>query len=87
MGNVGAEGIPMTADRAVFAFTVASTLVVFGMGIGEERAMQDLAVKCLPQPGESRLLAVVQTTKPQPTITCVFEYAPPARATIKRRAT
>ena len=74
------------ADYAVFFGTVACALVVIGVGIGEDRALSDLAVKCLPQPGEKKLLAVVQTTKPEPTITCVFEYAPPHVVKVKRRA-
>lgn len=75
------------ADYAVFFGTVACALVVIGIGIGEDRALSDLAVKCLPQPGESRLLAVVQTSKPEPSITCVFEYSPPAAVKTKRKAT
>lgn len=75
------------ADYAVVGTAVACALVVLGMTIGEDRAMQSLQATCLPQPGESRLLAVVQTTKPEPTITCVFEYAPPHKAVIRRKAT
>lgn len=75
------------ADYAVVGTAVAAVLVVIGMSVGEDRALHDLAIKCLPQPGESRLLAVVQTAKPEPSITCVFEYAPPHKAVVKRKAT
>lgn len=75
------------ADYAVFFGAIACALVVIGIGIGEDRALTALNVKCLPQPGESRLLAVVQTSKPDPSITCVFEYAPPHKAVVKRKAT
>lgn len=75
------------ADYAVFGTAVAALLIVIGMGIGEGRALRDLAVTCLPQPGEARLVAVVQTAKPEPSITCVFEYMPPHKAVVKRKAT
>ena len=75
------------ADYAVVGTTVSAVLVVLGMGIGEDRALRDLSVKCLPQPGESRLLAVVQTTKPEPSITCIFEYSAPHKAVVRRKAT
>lgn len=75
------------ADYAVFFGAIACALVVIGIGIGEERALSDLSVKCLPQPGESRLLAVVQATKPEPSVTCIFEYSAPHKAVVKRKAT
>lgn len=90
MGNGRTEGIPVStrpADYAAFFGSIACALVVIGIGIGEDRALSDLSVKCLPQPGESRLLAVVQTGGPAPSITCVFEYAPPHKAVVKRKAT
>mgnify|MGYP003493314932 CR=1 FL=1 len=75
------------ADYAVLGTSVSMLLVVIGMGIGEDRALRDLSAKCLPQPGESRLLAVVQATKPEPSVTCIFEYSAPHKAVVKRKAT
>lgn len=84
--------MPTTTKLAVVTNTAASVcvgllLILIGVGIGKDQALSDLAIKCLPQPGEKRLLSVVQTAKPEPSIVCVFEYAPPAAVKVKRRAT
>jgi hypothetical protein len=75
------------ADYVVFGTCLLVIPFLFGMGIGEDRALRDLSAKCLPQPGESHLLAVVQATKPEPSVTCIFEYSAPHKAVVKRKAT
>lgn len=74
------------ADYAVAGVAGVIGLVLLGIQIGEARALHDLAVTCLPQHSEKRLLQTVQTVKPEPSVTCVFEYAPPQAVKIRRRA-
>lgn len=74
------------ADYIIVCLAVLSVPFLFGMGIGKDRALQQIATVCEPQPGEGKLLASRQDKNG---VTCMFAPGNPAygRAVRVRKAT
>lgn len=74
------------ADYAVVGLAVLSVPFLFGMGIGKDRALQQIATVCEPQPGAT----LAASYQDKDGVTCAYVEAPRpwyGRALRKQKAT
>lgn len=75
-----------TADYVVVGLAVLSVPFLFGMGIGKDQALQQIATVCEPQPGA----VLAATYQDKSGVTCAYIETPRAeygRAVRKQKAT
>lgn len=74
------------ADYVVVGLAVLSVPFLFGMGIGKDRALQQIATACIQQPGAT----LAATYQDKDGVTCAYIEAPRpgyGRAVRKQKAT